>query len=387
MDVSYEGATKSSGPSHVYLNVSAVNADPGINGLGRPVRATFTESRSTPLIENSSDYDMSVVRFTASGIGSTLPLWIPQIETGQSNVNKTIYQLAVVTPIATVTVNLIWKPVYTDPIVAPIPQPPLTTQDLSSYYYFASTYVQFADMFNGALQGALTQLGLSSFTACEIAYSGGGYFAFTLDAAFNVNNGGNPIPTCYLQLNPPLANLLYTFNTAYGKPEYYGATPLGTFQPGFYTLLVPRFGNSASPDSIISYMTCDTPCTQSGLWNPVDSYAFVSNFLPIVPEQGTLPNILGERNIGPSGVTGAGFTNIISDIAFQGAPENALTSVLYVPTAEYRITSLAPNMAIANVDFTLLWRYRLTGQLLPVYLPNNASMTLKVLFRRKDWQK
>ena len=387
MDVSFgdgESSRSSGGPSHVYLNVSAVNGDPGTKNLGTPVRATFTETRSTPIITDSSDYDMSVVRFSANGIGSALPLWIPQIQTGQTDVNLTILQLAIVPPSGPTRVqSLMWVPGYQDPIIAPVPQPPTHNQDLSSAYYFAQTYQQFCDMFNKALNLALAASGIVISAPCSLQYAGGGYFALNLDRQFNVNQTGVPsLPAYWLQLNPPLANLLYTFNTYYGYP------PLTSqpFQTGFYTIIVPQTGPSAVPASDISYMSCDTPCTQSGLWNPIDSFAFVSNFLPIFPEQGTVPNVLGERNTGPTGITGAGFTNVISDIAFQGAPENALTSVLYAPTAEYRMTALAPNIAVNNVDVTLLWRYRLTGALIPVYLPNNANMTLKILFRRKDWR-
>jgi len=126
-------------PYHVYLDLDVVNND--YNSTTKP-HLRFEETRNTHILpSDGADYFCSIVRFSIQ-TGNTLPVFIPKIETGQSDVDKTIYQVAVMMDhlddnryllddigFAAVTY------VPEDETV-PKPAPPIKSQDLSSSYYY-----------------------------------------------------------------------------------------------------------------------------------------------------------------------------------------------------------------------------------------------------------
>ena len=108
----------------------------------------YSEIRSSPLIQRAKDYALSVARFSI--VGQELPVFIPGIQTGQSDVNRTIYNVGIrlaYSNIAypslyftkTVWVNVAWSPEYTGE--AP-PPPPLLEMVIAegSKYYWAQSY-------------------------------------------------------------------------------------------------------------------------------------------------------------------------------------------------------------------------------------------------------
>ena len=80
-------------PYHVYMDLDVINTD--YNATGKP-QLRFEETRNTPFLPgDSADYFCSVVRFSIQ-TGNTLPVFIPRAQAGQSDINKTIYQVAIV---------------------------------------------------------------------------------------------------------------------------------------------------------------------------------------------------------------------------------------------------------------------------------------------------
>jgi hypothetical protein len=131
----------------------------------------------------------------------------------------------------------------------------------------------------------------------------------------------------------------------------------------------------------------DYTCTDNGLWTPIDGFVFLTNLIPVNAEQGTSSIQAGGSNVGLAGVsTNLGYANVLTDYNVSGYPEEQLQAIEYTPSAEYRIGNLLGHSAIQAVDVTIQWRYRLTGELFPLYLPANSSAGLKVLFRKKTWQ-
>jgi hypothetical protein len=61
--------------------------------------------------------------------------------------------------------------------------------------------------------------------------------------------------------------------------------------------------------------------------------------------------------------------------------------VLYEPTAEYRMVSMnASHEEIRNIDIQVAWRYRLTGELIPLSMFNCSDVSIKMMFRRIDYR-
>ena len=75
----------------VYYNAVLANGKTEIEPDG-PF-CNFYEQRSQPLVQDASQYDFTVIRLVGNGLGRSLPLFIPQIELGQSDANKTVYEI------------------------------------------------------------------------------------------------------------------------------------------------------------------------------------------------------------------------------------------------------------------------------------------------------
>lgn len=200
--MSYRSSVERVGQNNIYYNAQIINntsTDLAATGLARPdPQLRFSETRQSSLLDDASQYYFSIVRFTADGIGRNLPLFIPSIQLGQTDVNKTTYTVALsyqqtwnvsvaANPTGQVSFNIApnptyvyWTPECQNSTLAPTPAPPLVTQDISTRYYYCGTYQWFVNLVNQALIDAQTTL-YNDFQA-----------AWTLAVAADAAN--NPFP-------------------------------------------------------------------------------------------------------------------------------------------------------------------------------------------------
>ena len=149
-------------PYHVYMDLDVINND--YNSTSNP-QLRFEETRNTPFLPgDSADYFCSIVRFNIQ-TGNTLPVFIPKVQTGQSDVNKTIYQVALMWDTGGDTVTGQYDQfgyasvTYTpEDLTAPLPAVPTTAQDLSSTYYHVYNYQHFTRLVNQAIETARRNL-------------------------------------------------------------------------------------------------------------------------------------------------------------------------------------------------------------------------------------
>jgi hypothetical protein len=116
-------------------------------------------------------------------------------------------------------------------------------------------------------------------------------------------------------------------------------------------------------------------------WTPVSSIVFVSNTIPIVSNQIASPTIYNENQIIIGDGNNAKFAQVITDIESLGN-NNYKPSLLYNPTAEYRMISMTGNRPLTNVDVSVFWKNKL-GVLIPLNLLSGGSCSLKFLFRKR----
>ena len=173
-----------SDPYHVCMDLDVVNID--YNATSKP-QLRFEETRSTPFLAgDSADYFCSVARFNIQ-TGNTLPVFIPRIETGQSDINKTIYQVAIMLDygedFTTISDNFGYASVTYAPEDESVPSPaaPTTAQDLSSTYYFVYNYQHFIHLVNKAIQSAWDNLKANYTNPAQIEF-------------FNLNVGNTVAP-------------------------------------------------------------------------------------------------------------------------------------------------------------------------------------------------
>jgi hypothetical protein len=78
-----------SDPRYVYFNTTVANGSVSTT-FGSDTTAKYSTTRTgEPLVADASKYDLTIVRATVNGPGALLPVWMPVIQTGQSNVNLT----------------------------------------------------------------------------------------------------------------------------------------------------------------------------------------------------------------------------------------------------------------------------------------------------------
>jgi len=126
------------------------------------------------------------------------------------------------------------------------------------------------------------------------------------------------------------------------------------------------------------------------LWSPVSSIVFTSALLPLKKEYTATPITLDNTNATKSTNSPSAFEPIITDIVIDQAVEKAQgwrDFFLYEPTAEYKLTSMAASHEeIRNIDIQVFWKYRLTGELIPLSMFNTSDVSIKIMFRKIDFR-
>ena len=138
---------------HTYMNLDVVN-----NSTTNPQRLVFNMTRTIPFLSNAEDYFLTVARFNLQ-TSNSLPVFIPDILTGQSDSDLTVYNRTLPATnngvSSTQTVPVLYRASDT---TQPTPSPPLQTVDKSSTYYWVYNVNDWVAMLNTALANATTFL-------------------------------------------------------------------------------------------------------------------------------------------------------------------------------------------------------------------------------------
>ena len=146
-------------PSHVYVDLDVINNDLTSDISAPALR--FQVARPSPYIEgDSADYLCSIIRFSIQ-TGSSLPVFIPRIELGQPDVNKTVYEITLEVKGLLGGENVEYTQAIqfsTMDATAPTPAQPLEKQDLSSTYCYMCNYRHVIDRLNDNIRNAMENL-------------------------------------------------------------------------------------------------------------------------------------------------------------------------------------------------------------------------------------
>lgn len=140
-------------PNHIYYNLQAYNNDTVGSSQAVPVR--FTETRTSTILANPSEYFLSIIRFHLDT--PNLPLFLPTPETSlvynpTQDPNLLVYQLAIYQANSTLAPWIIpikFSPQFNNTIPPPAV---LDVNALSNPYYFVYQFQDFLDMINATLQ-------------------------------------------------------------------------------------------------------------------------------------------------------------------------------------------------------------------------------------------
>jgi hypothetical protein len=146
--------------------------------------------------------------------------------------------------------------------------------------------------------------------------------------------------------------------------------------------LVNPFNGVAIQKAFFARLTQDFIST-GGCWSPIASFVLGTNTIPVRNEATANPVTFGSTNIG-SIASGGAFQKVLIETPIEALRADIWKgNVLYEPKLEI-FASLDPSHeSISDVDVSLFWRNRLTNSLVPVHIPNQGSMSFRLLFKRK----
>jgi hypothetical protein len=366
---------------NIYYNIDIINGRSTSQGKINDPIASFSETRDVPLINDASKYKMSIIRFTMNGIND-LPLFIPVIEEGQTNPNKTVYKI-------TVQHNHIGGNVYefTQPVIWESNDSSLTApsnfetqgQDATQEYYYCHTYDHFINLVNTTITYSIAQLN----ALIKVDYP-----AFTdLIPPFIVYNNANKKFDIYYPADNDAGFSFYFNSNLYNLLSHYPHEYNDLDEVKQYRIIPRNYQglNSITLNSV-DYIKIEQEAVSLGTyWSPISSIVFTSSLLPIISEGVSQPIKFGNSNNANAVSSVSNFEPIITDIALTlDDAYNYKDFLSYIPGAEYRFVSLTnSNQPIRNVNVNIYWKYRLTGQLVPLKLSNLSNISMKFLFQPK----
>jgi len=353
-------------PIHVYLDLDVFNND--ISADSRPPQLSFDETRVMPILEgDSANYFVSIIRFRLE-TGSNLPVFIPEIVTGQDDINKTVYVISYKT-LATQEVKALNVTYIPSNLNTDLPGSPFNGQDYKSRYYFVKYYQDFINMVNATLKTLWTATVYPPF----IEFSPDTFqFIFNIPA-----NQFYTQPTMELYFNTRLFNLFA------GIPSIF----VGYAGDLNYKINVAGSSNNIrqvlAADGVtkIPFIQVFSEVSSISAWNPVNSIVFTSNTLPIVPSQTSPAKLYNSQS---NGLTSSGLANIINILSDFEIPISATnqyrSEISYVPQGEYRLIDMNSNHDIFRIDLNCYWKTKF-GELIPMLLEPGCGASIKLLFR------
>jgi len=389
-------------PDYVYYNSHAICTQNYSSGFRNDAIARLNEDRTTAIINDISLYDLSIVRFDAVGL-KDIPIFIPMIESNQPNPNKTVYQCHMRVRISddnggteefTNSHNLIFEP-QTGGVQTPKNPDPLP--DYNNEYYFVYTFShmvrQFNRMFEVCYENIQNDISANA-TSPIVMNQKPPHVEFepsnkTFKIYFDTKGYGHSemeTPTgsdafFELSFNVNLYNILSNYQGFFREDD----------EERFFTFLFPddisRKIAIFQPSSSNTYIVLTQESESLQLWSPACNIVFTTDLIPSLPEQISVSNLYGTftERLGTNNDT----EHIITDISLPLDNPYDVQNISYVPSGEYRMINLnnTAGRDLKNINFTLSWRNKYNGSLVPVRLTGGAYFGVKLLFRKKPESK
>lgn len=369
-------------PDFVYYDVQLRN-----HGSERGLKSqqlTFNEQRDTPIINNCSDYKMSIVRFYLDTFA--LPSLFFQVQNNQANRDLGVYSVSMDYDdgFGGGAIGLVkylnWIPQNTDAAVPLAPSATANGIQPFSEYYYCHNYQYFINLINTALSVAMAEMrilvpGLLTVDDPFLTWDADTAKA-TIYARSSHFDSDNPIRV-NIYFNRALYSLLSTFNYIHNTVDVDRNQDYRILMRPFKgekVVVLPNVGIDAY------IFSTQEICTVSQ-WTPISSILFTTNTIPITSTFDSNPVIYIDGNPQRLSNTYNSFSNIITDLVsneFSMKPD-----LLYNPTAQYRYIDLENDVPLVNIDINVYFKDRL-GIIRQFLLVPGASASLKILFEKKN---
>lgn len=358
---------------HVYYNISLYNTPDYMNAT-HSIKAEFNETRTIPILQNPSEYHMSVIRFSVPG--SSIPIFLSDVQQDASG-----------NYISSYSVTLSYLSYYAQVYVQYTPRGPINITPAEYPYY---SYQAFLDDINTALQTAYTTL---------VSLAGSGFHS-TTQAPFLIYNPTTQIISLMAEqayatdvsgnfvgvyMNSRLFGFFQSFETIFKTQT--------TIPNGLnYQILVKSNGNNVIPADSAAFPELTTPYYQMSqeyqtlyAWNSFRSIQFITGSMPVKTELITIPYL--QNNFSNSQQTNQSGTPVFSPILtdFEVATDGAdiRTYIVYFPSAEYRLSDMQSTTPLYQFTLKINW-IDTSGNTHPLYIRQTEVATAKFMFRKKS---
>jgi hypothetical protein len=367
---------------NVYLNV--VFNHPAAPFVGtdspmgeEPVPAEYNVTKTLPILDNASDYYVSVIRFDIP-LDAT-PLFIMPIIPNQTFPNMSPLIIGVINPSTGIPYpkNI----TFSSQSTLPAPVQNQSTQVITPYYYVFS-YVQMISMINEALYLAWVNAGSPGTPGPDAAPPKAPFFYFNsasslISIVVNIafTNGSGAI----IFMNAALRNYLDAFNL-----DFRGFNQDGGLD--FYFNFQSPFGPSDQQAYYFSGEPTDVPALYYQYFQDYPTISNWASLRKIIISSNTIPTANEFIPVGSTNGVAASFP-ILTD--FVPSIENAGESrslAYYVPTSQYRLVDLVANIPLQKIDLKIYWVDTM-GNLYPVLISLYQQASVKLAFIRKSLYK
>jgi hypothetical protein len=318
-----------SNEDNVYFNIRIKGTDPNLGQGTRGNRAKFEVSTIEPVLKDASKYELAVIRFSVPTEAVPIFIWK----------GNDVYNVRMTYGASEVYKNLIF------------------VQNSTSDLYGGSiwNYQEFVDIINNALSDAFTDLKaleplMPPTEAPFMTYDPStGLLSYNVEQVY--------ANTTQVFLNEPLYLLVPSFQNFDVKlaPTVY-----------YFQLLAKDNKNNSIIYNGKNYYSTKQEWRTLFLWSDFQTILFETNLIPVNPEY--LPS---QNNA---------TRQLLTD--FEPLEDiNNRSAIQFYPRGDLRWYSLTSNDELNNLDLNVLWEDQ-GGNLYPLYLPDNATLTMKLQFRK-----
>ena len=231
-------------PDNVYVDIKVSNTTGADNMLMR-----YSQQRSAPIVDNPSDYYLSLVRWKVPG--GSFPILVFQVEESQLNPNRGVYTVTLET-----STDIVQRSLYFYPSTSVAQQQiPSNVGDVQKQteYYFVYEFQHFVDMVNSALFSAFDNVvgkpvgAEAPFLIFDVTTGLFGLIAQTANYSVQVDSTPASNPT-----DPPTYDAdikIYFNNELYNLFRGLASKAFSTLDQGRdYQILVANYGNNYWPN-------------------------------------------------------------------------------------------------------------------------------------------
>ena len=371
---------------HIYIDCLTTNVDSGPNIKSEFL--TFTEMRDNIILNNSSEYNLSIIRFQLST--PNLPVMIFPVQIEQADPNKGTYSIT----LKYKTFEYQSFVEFVSPNINETVSPPLLNQDFSNSYYEIYSYNYFINLINTTFQNAyngLKALVIAGGDALPSTYFP--YFDYSLDtgtATLNADILGynstlvNPIE---IYFNISLFTLFSSFDAS-----FYGTSNITNGKNYKFNIVVSinntnilTFGNAFIPgEVVINYIQSyqEFP-TLAELSQAITSILFTTTLIPVTGSLQSKPVLFNSNRFSGQQSQNNTVINMITDITVDSAIFSGFKPSIIYNANPYRMVGLQSNAVLRSYDISVFYK-DCYGNVKPFLLSCGGSSSIKILFKKKS---